>query len=73
MKRNNKLKNITNKELDKLLNKSNWCDKELLKEHDERLKDGRIQTEKIFKNVRELEAYFQERRKEKEHRQRKAS
>ena len=36
------LKELTNEELDNLLNEFDWCDRELLREHDERISDGRI-------------------------------
>ena len=36
------LKKLTNTELDDLLDKADWCDKELLKEYDDRLANGRV-------------------------------
>ena len=68
------LKELSNKELDKLLNEAEWCDRDLLKEHDERLFDGRIQ---LGEPIEDLEEHFRKRRerlKEKETKQiRKAS
>lgn len=55
-------KELTNEELDKLLDEADWCDRELLKEHDERLRDGRIKTIRTFKTKKELEDYFAKRR-----------
>lgn len=49
-----KLRNLTNEELNKLLNETNWYDNDLLREHEERIKDGRIKLEKNnFKPVPE--------------------
>lgn len=36
------LRNLSNEELFKLLNKTDWLDRELLREYDERSHDGRI-------------------------------
>lgn len=36
------LKTLTNKELDKLLSDSDWRDKDLIQEYNERKHDGRI-------------------------------
>ena len=52
---------LSNQELDRLLNEADWCDKDLLKEHDSRLQDGRIRTERSFKTSTELEEYFKQR------------
>ena len=52
------LKKLSNEELDKLLNEAEWCDKDLLREHDERLSDGRIE----LKEIDDLEEYFRKRR-----------
>lgn len=57
------LKKLTNKELDKLLNEAEWCDRELLREHDERIHDGRI---KFGPPIENLEEFFKKRREEKE-------
>lgn len=38
-----KLRNLTNKELEKLLVQVNYCDRDLLREYDERCHNGRIQ------------------------------
>lgn len=65
--------NLTNVQLDKLLDECDWCDRELLKEHDARLKDGRIKTIRTFHTKEELEEYFQKRRLEKERQKKKAS
>ena len=71
------LKNLTNEELDKLLNKVDWCDRDLLREYDERKHDGRIQFSGEFLEPEDLEEHFRKRRerlKEKEAKQiRKAS
>ena len=59
------LVNLTKEELLKKLNKAEWCDRELLKEYDERCHDGRIQ----FEVIDNLEEHFRKRReklKEKE-------
>ena len=37
-----KLRNLTNKELEKMLKESCWNDKDLLREYKERFEDGRI-------------------------------
>ena len=34
---------LTNEELDRLLEEAEWCDRDLIREHDERRHDGRIQ------------------------------
>ena len=57
----NELKKLTNDELEKLLNEAEWCDKELLREYDERKHDGRIK----FKPIEDLEKHFKKRREEK--------
>ena len=57
----NELKKLSNDELEKLLNKAEWCDKELLREYDERKHDGRIK----FKLIEDLEEHFRKRREEK--------
>ena len=41
------LRNLTNEELHKLLNESNWYDKDLLREYDERYKTGRVKFRSI--------------------------
>ena len=68
------LKKLSNQELDKLLNEAEWCDRDLLREHDERLFDERIQ---LGEPIDDLEEHFRKRRerlKEKEIKQiRKAS
>ena len=63
------LKKLTNEELDKLLEEAEWCDRDLLREHDERCHDGRIQ----FKSVPmdKLEEYIHE--KYSKRREKKAS
>ena len=53
------LKKLSNEELDKLLNEAEWCDRDLLREHDERLLDGRIQ---LGKTIDDLEEHFRKRR-----------
>ena len=66
------LKNLTNEELDKLLNEVDWCDRDLLREYDERKYDGRIQFSGEFLEPEDLEEHFRKRRerlKEKESRQ----
>lgn len=63
------LKKLSNEELDKLLNEVEWCDRDLLREHDERLFDGRI---KLGESIEDLEEHFRKRRerlKEKEAKQ----
>ena len=55
------LKNLTNKELYKLLNKADWLDKDLLREYDERSHDGRIPSTPIH----DLEEHFRKRRENK--------
>lgn len=65
MKRDD-LKKLSNEALDRLLDEADWCDRDLLKEHDERLFDGRIKTYPI----KDLEEHFRLRR---ERRQKKAS
>lgn len=37
-----KMKNLTNEELEKLLSEADYCDRDLLREYDERNRDGRI-------------------------------
>ena len=54
------LKNLTNDELDMLLDEGDWCDKDLLREHDERTHDGRIQLIPID----DLKKHFQKRREQ---------
>lgn len=44
---NKDLKKLSNSELDRLLNECDWCNKTLLKEHDERCQDGRIPFKEI--------------------------
>lgn len=61
------LKKLSNHELETLLNKAEWCDKDLLKEYDERRHDGRI----IFKSIGNIEEHFRKRRQG--HRHKKAS
>ena len=53
------LKRLSNKELDDLLDKADWCDKTLLDEHDDRLFDGRI---KFSEPIEDLEEFFKKRR-----------
>ncbi len=71
------LKNLTNEELNKLLNEADWCDRDLLREYDERKYDGRIQFSGELLKPEDLEEHFRKRRerlKEKEANQiRKAS
>ena len=55
------LKNLSNQELDKLLNEADWCDKDLLREHDDRLFDGRIE---LGEPIEDLEEYFRKRREQ---------
>ena len=38
-----RLRNLTNEELKKLLIESTWLDKDLLREYEERKRDGRIE------------------------------
>ena len=70
------LKNLTNEELNKLLNEADWCDRDLLREYDERSHDGRIKWGEPIQ-LEDLEEHFRKRRerlKEKETEQiRKAS
>ena len=40
-----KVRNLTNEALIRLLKEINWCDKDLVREYDERRKDGRIQVQ----------------------------
>ena len=56
------LKKLTNQELNKLLNKAEWLDKDLLREHDERIENGKIQ----LKPIDNLEEHFKKRREERE-------
>ena len=37
-----KLKNLTNKELEKMLKESHWNDNDLLREYEERFQNGRV-------------------------------
>ena len=37
-----KLRNLTNEELKKLISETNWFDKDLIREFEERKNDGRI-------------------------------
>ncbi len=63
-----KLKKLTNEELDKLLNEADWCDRDLLREYDERSHDGRIKWGDPMR-PEDLEEHFRKRRerlKEKE-------
>ncbi len=53
------LKKLSNEELDKLLNEVEWCDRDILREHDERLFDGRI---KLGEPIEDLEEHFRQRR-----------
>lgn len=61
------LKKLTNDELDKLLNETDWCDRDLLREYDERKHDGRIQFKPI--PMDDIEGYisrkYEEKRKKK--------
>ncbi len=57
---------LTKQELLEKLEEADWCDRELLKEYDERCHDGRIQ----FKVIDDLEEHFRKRREQK---QKKAS
>lgn len=61
------LKKITNEELEKLLNEADWCDRELLREYDERSHDGRIEFTLIpMDNIEEyIRNKYAERRKKK--------
>ena len=52
---------LSEKELVGKLNESDWCDKELLKEYNERRKDGRIKFE-VTLWPEELPGYFRKRR-----------
>ena len=63
------LKKLTNDELDKLLDEAEWCDRELLREYDERKHDGRIKFTLI--PMDNLEEYI--RNKYAEKRKKKAS
>ena len=63
------LKKLTNEELDKLLEEAEWCDRDLLREHDERRHDGRIKLKSI--PMDNLEEYIHE--KYSKRRQKKAS
>lgn len=60
-----KLKKLTNNQLEKLLNEAEWLDRKLLQEYDERRHDGRIKMGKPM-TVQELEGYFRKRREVKE-------
>lgn len=42
-----KLRNLTNEELEKLLKESNWYDKDLLREYNERYQGGRIKLKQV--------------------------
>lgn len=56
------LKNLTNEELDKFLNEADWCDRDLLREYDERKRDGRIRFSGELLKPEDLEEYFRKRR-----------
>ena len=56
------LKNLTNEELDKLLNEVDWCDRDLLREYDERKHDGRIKFSGELLEPEDLEEHFRKRR-----------
>ncbi len=45
----NKLRNLTNQELEKMLKDSQWQDRDLLREYDERCHDGRIKSTEYSK------------------------
>ena len=64
------LKKLTNKELLKKLNEVDWCDRNLLREYDERKHDGRIERGEPIP-LDKLEEYI--RRKYVERRKKKAS
>lgn len=51
-----KIKNLTNEELEKLLEEAEWLDRDLLREYDERCHDGRIQFKLI--PMENLEEYI---------------
>lgn len=57
------IKNLTNEELEKLLHEADYCDRDLLREYDERKLDGRI---KFGPPIENLEEYFQKRREARE-------
>ncbi len=60
------VKNLTNRELEKMLHEADYCDRELLKEYDERCHDGRIQFKPIpMNNIEEFikSKYAEKRRK----------
>lgn len=65
------LRKLTNQQLDKLLDEADWCDRDLLREHDERLFDGRIKTSAILRTKEEIEEFFRKRRKERQLQQKK--
>ena len=62
--------NLTKEELLKKLEAAEWCDKELLREYDERCHDGRIKFKSI--PLDKLEEYIHE-RYSKKRQQKKAS
>ncbi|MBI3591429.1 MAG: hypothetical protein HY094_08665 [Candidatus Melainabacteria bacterium] len=64
------LKKLTNKELLKRLSSVNWCDRDLLREYDERNHDGRIERGEPIP-LDKLEDYI--RKKYAERRKKKAS
>lgn len=64
------LQNISNDELDRLLDEADYCDGELLQEHDERFRDGRIKLAGPM-NIQEFEEFFKKRCEER--RRKKAS
>ena len=55
-----KLRDLTNKELEKLLVQVDYCDKNLLREYDERCHDGRMQWGEPIP-LDKLEEYIHER------------
>ena len=65
-----KLRNLTNKELERLLVQVDYCDRDLLREYDERCHDGRIQFGKSIP-LNKLEEYIHA--KYSKRRQKKAS
>lgn len=61
MYKKDKLKNLTNDELEKLLDEADWYDRELVKEYDKRKRDGRIK----FIPIGNIEEHFRKRRESK--------
>ena len=56
------LKNLTNEKLSNFLDDVDWCDRDLLREYDERKHDGRIKFSGELLEPEDLEEHFRKRR-----------